>query len=94
MSVQGVYTGTCACASTGIHVCAWAEGWQRQAEGWKGAELPSWVHGGSWGHATPWHGGGGGAQRPKSRQGWPPCIPYQAPTFNYLTPARNICGRC
>lgn len=60
MSVQGVYTGTCACASTGIHVCAWAEGWQRQAEGWKGAELPSWVHGGSWGHATPWHGGGGG----------------------------------
>lgn len=60
MSVQGVYTGTCACACTGIHVCAWAEGWQRQAEGWKGAELPSWVHGGSWGHATPWHGGGGG----------------------------------
>lgn len=66
MSVQGVYTGTCACASTGIHVCAWAEGWQRQAEGWKGAELPSWVHGGSWGHATPWHGAGGGGHRDPS----------------------------
>lgn len=48
------YPGTRVCACTGTHVCARAEGWQRQTQGWKGVKPPSWVPGA----ALP-HGAGG-----------------------------------
>lgn len=81
------------CRHRYTRVCVQAEGWRRQAQGWKGVEPPGWVDGGRFlGPHCPM------AQGPKSRQGWPPCIPCQgwseAPAFNYLTPARNTCGQC
>lgn len=89
------YPGTRVCACTGTHVCARAEGWQRQTQGWKGVKPPSWVDGAFLGPHCPMERG---AQGPKSRQGWPPCTPHQGwkeePAFNYPTPARNTCGQC